>query len=670
MTSKISFSKLLKQDLKRSGGIIAVIGLMFFLAFTVAGIINLDEMLKYVGESSYTMQEVIINFKEYVSFNYAVVAITMLSAVLCGVTRYSYLHSEVKLDLFHSMPVKREKLYWVQYISGVIQYAVPMMINLLLIIIIGSFRGVVNANVLTNTLIGLFINLLFFLIIYSTTILAMVMTGKVVVGILGVCTFLSYFPCVYFLGMALFSIFFKTFYTISWRAESFNVYLSPVTLYIYIEQKAKDGQMFLPELAIGLVMVVLITALSLFLYKLRNSESAGNAIAFRKTEAAIKFLIVVPISLFAGIIAESMSVQSQDIWLILGIAFGVLIISAVIEFIYYMDFSRILNRKKLLLASFVTAFCIIGIFRLDIFKYDSNIPDKSDVETVAIEINGLYDDAYEVKDASDTSTPYEFTSKHIREQMKVSDLDSVYRIIDSALQETANEGTSSVIVKFRLKNGKEKIRRYTLNSEMLHQELVNLYKDQSFKENVYPIMNMVGDEISQIDYCFLDERQQMELSRKQIIALTDTFREELETLEYEDLKEPSLLRLYFESGVKGGISGSYMIYPHFEKTLSLLKEYGYELQLSINPEKITMMNVSYFGKDDSTQDKSFSDKEEIKKVAVNLISNSSNNYFTYWTDSDYSVSVNYVNEKGDLKSGYVYYAKDQVPEYVKELFNK
>ena len=56
MTSKISFSKLLKQDLKRSGGIIAIISLVFFLLFTVRGIFTLDQMLASLKNGGWTMK--------------------------------------------------------------------------------------------------------------------------------------------------------------------------------------------------------------------------------------------------------------------------------------------------------------------------------------------------------------------------------------------------------------------------------------------------------------------------------------------------------------------------------------------------------------------------------------------------------------------------------------
>ena len=68
----------------------------------------------------------------------------------------------------------------------------------------------------------------------------------------------------------------------------------------------------------------------------RPSEAAGRAMAFKVSEPVIRFLLVVPISLFSGMIFRS--ILNDDIWTVFGLICGLLITSCLIEIIYHFDF--------------------------------------------------------------------------------------------------------------------------------------------------------------------------------------------------------------------------------------------------------------------------------------------------------------------------------------------
>ena len=56
----------------------------------------------------------------------------VIAAFCLGMTGYHYLYSREKTDFYHSLPLKRERIFFVPYVSGILIFAVPYLINLLL----------------------------------------------------------------------------------------------------------------------------------------------------------------------------------------------------------------------------------------------------------------------------------------------------------------------------------------------------------------------------------------------------------------------------------------------------------------------------------------------------------------------------------------------------------
>ena len=64
---------------------------------------------------------------------------------------------------------------------------------------------------------------------------------------------------------------------------------------------------------IALAVAALLFGLGMFLYRKRPSEAAGRAMAFKVSEPVIRFLLVVPITLFSGMIFRSI-LNDEDVY--------------------------------------------------------------------------------------------------------------------------------------------------------------------------------------------------------------------------------------------------------------------------------------------------------------------------------------------------------------------
>ncbi|HOO28347.1 MAG TPA: hypothetical protein PLU43_07765, partial [Lachnospiraceae bacterium] len=104
-------------------------------------------------------------------------------AVLLAITGFAYLFSKKKVDLYHSIPVKREKLFMASYLSGILIYLGMYAVKTAAVIMVAAGRGFFTKEagmVYLHTVLG---NVIHFLLIYHVIIIAVMLTGNLLVSI-------------------------------------------------------------------------------------------------------------------------------------------------------------------------------------------------------------------------------------------------------------------------------------------------------------------------------------------------------------------------------------------------------------------------------------------------------------------------------------------------------
>ncbi len=87
-------------------------------------------------------------------------------------------------------------MYLVYHVDGILILAVTYLIHLLVLTAAAAAYGVSPAKFAGPMLFGFFMNLLYYMVTYETVIVAMMMTGKIIVGLLATVVFFSFFPVV------------------------------------------------------------------------------------------------------------------------------------------------------------------------------------------------------------------------------------------------------------------------------------------------------------------------------------------------------------------------------------------------------------------------------------------------------------------------------------------
>ena len=578
MTSASLFFKLQKEDLKRRIWVIALLFLGFFFAYPV----NLALIMENAANSQYAMYNnymplvdnktaeyaaKVLEYKtkaviDLVSYgNFMPLFLMVTAAVIIGTAGFAYLHNQKKVDFYHSIPVRREMLYMVYHIDGILILAFTCLAHLLILTAAAAAYGVSPAKILGPLFFGFFMNLLYFIITYETVIAAMMMTGKIIVGLLATAVFFSFFPAVGGLLEGFENIFFITANQVL-HEELFDAlgHLSPVGAYVISLADVSDGKAVTISQILGLLIAAFAGwILGLELYRKRPLEAAGKAMAFKKTMAPIRILIVLVCGM--GTSMFFWTLQNGLRWGLFGMVMGILLSHCIIEIIYQADFKKLFSHKLQLIGCAAAGVLFFLSFRYDWYGYDRFIPKEEKIASAGLELSidenfmGWYAQALENdgKWVIEHKNNFDFVKDH----MQLTDMDTVLSIVNEGVTEAAkerntrfsqsygisvartadfNESASarsvSVIggadgpiaifvagktdsegadalekditvnlnVFYTLKNGKQLGRRYNVSLNNILDAYHTLYASEEYKKGLYPLFEERAEDISSVIY--------------------------------------------------------------------------------------------------------------------------------------------------------------------------
>ncbi|MFR2254726.1 MAG: DUF6449 domain-containing protein [Clostridium sp.] len=580
MTSASLFFKLQKEDLKRRIWVIALLFLGFFFAYPV----NLALIMENAANSQFAMYngytplvdtgtpEYLAKVLEYktkavvdlVSYgNVMPLFLMVTAAVVIGAAGFVYLHNQKKVDFYHSLPVRREMLYLVYHVDGILILAVTYLIHLLVLTAAAAAYGVSPAKFAGPMLFGFFMNLLYYMVTYETVIVAMMMTGKIIVGLLATVVFFSFFPVVGALIEGFEDIFFITANQVPNEAL-FNTlgHLSPVGAYIMSLADISAGKTVEADQILGLLIAICAGAiLGLELYRKRPMEAAGKAMAFKKTMAPIRILIVLAAGM--GTSMFFWTLQSRLRWGLFGMVVGILLAHCIIEIIYQADFKKLFSHKIQLMGCVAAGVLFFLSFRYDWYGYDRFIPEEGKIASAGLELsideNFLNWYAHAVEEDGKWVVKHTSNIDFVQNHMQLTDMDTVLTIAEAGVTQAAQERktrfdqfygisvartsglvvqetaaanavsviggadgptsifvagkvgsgesdplekdiTISVNVFYNLKNGKQVGRCYNVSLNSIMSAYDTLYASEEYKKGLYPVFEENTGELSKVVY--------------------------------------------------------------------------------------------------------------------------------------------------------------------------
>lgn len=630
MTSRSLFFDLLREDLKRRLWSIALSLLTFFFSLPVAMMLQMENLSNLNLTTVNYAQRVLDWSMEILGTGYPLLPlITGVGAVVCGLSSFYYLHSKKKVDFYHSIPVKRELQFAVNYLSGILIYLVPYFVFWLMALAVAACNGCDMAALMPAACTAFGINLLFYWLLYTVAVIAMLLTGHLVVGFLGMCVFYFYGAWAVLLFTSYCERFFDTYASGINGMDIWYWRLSPVLAYGRIVSVDEISKV---TVACVVVISLVLTGLALWLHRRRASEMAGKAMAFGPIKPVIRFLLVVAAALTGGIVFDSM--QGSGPWLVFGLVCGWLISHAVVEIIYDFDFKSGLNHKLQLAVSGVAILVIACTFQFDLVHYDTYLPAKDKVESMAVNVGNLdyFVDYWREEDPllNDMSR-YSSRDYYRSRMMEITNIGPAYSIAQAAVAEQKKrdgvDGRSSkemiadddadwqsVTITYRLYSGRTVYRSYYLDLNTVQQDMKELYVDPAYKQGVFPLLRRETDQYSAVMYSSIRDEKVLDLTQAQVEELLATFQQELTQLSVDDMKayfpvgEISFVskeqQEQYEkeaggAGTKSGMLGyighelqGYPVYPTYHNTIALLEKYGVEPYSTLPVDEVKEIRVT------------------------------------------------------------------------------
>lgn len=641
MTSRNLFFNLLKEDLRRRLWTLILASLVFFGTFFVAFTMVIQNYVGRFNRADYGYTPA--QFAEKVSATLCedfygcwpwFMLIAIVGAVICGMNGFAYLHSRKQMDFYHSLPVKREMIFSVRLVNGILIYAAPYLAGLLFTYLMCALYRVMTWDIFFGSLFMFVLYLMGYAIVYLGVVLAMMLTGKLVIAFFGICVTNLYAPVLYALGMTLRDAFFVTSYGGSVDVETAVAatrWFSPASYFagLIIDVFEKDNlKGFWVQILLFVLCAAVLVALNLWLYKKRASEKADISMAFKITEPVVRIMISIPVGVMAGLLFYAIQYDygrsTSIVWLVFGGLLGGFLCHGVMEALYNGDIKKCLSHKVQMAVTMVIAAVIPIAFLFDIFGYDSYLPEKKDIKNMAVITNELrFGGSYYEKDG--WVSPVNYALEH----MEIEEFDAMYELA-AVLAEDAGENRAErffgysnyyvtpadryyagdaekmhyvdFIIRYTLQDGSEVIRTYVYNYYAVIDLLEQIYNNNEYKKVVHPAFSLLesGNALLSIE-CYTPTNgvyMNMERNCREVL---NAYAEDVLAMSFEDLKESAPigeLTVHFivdEGGNSYEDASSIHVYPEMNRTLAALKEQGVNLQGIQDANHIETISISYGG---------------------------------------------------------------------------
>lgn len=630
MMSKSSFLVDMKENNKRRLWVWSIFLLIFVVFFPTFTALVLNRIISQSADflevyekeiaSQILHERLVSGMCNTLGISKIIALVTAGMAFLSAVQGFSYLYSRKKIDFYMGMPVKRKKRFLNIWINGILIYIVPYLTGLIISILIAAQNGAVDKRVLYEVGKAFYTNILFYLCIYHMGILAVMLTGNIIITGFGFLVFCLYEYVVRMVLTGYKYLFFRYASSYGMKTEPvfspFFMYQSPVKLFIF---------------------AIIAGVLAYICYLKRPAEAAGRSMAFEVTKPVIKILLIVPAALLAGLfISDAVGFSPVDSmdgigYVIFSMVLVIVIGCALIQVIYEFDIRGVFHRKSHIVISGVLTALIFFLFRYDLIGYDGYIPMQKDIESVAF-VPDYYDMTWEGSTYFDSDGSFLTELEYAEKYMHLSNVAEVCELAELSMKEydaflkrvgaegydeKQEEDWSYATLIYRMKNGRSVTRAVwvNVNDDRTSQLLDIIMGSWEFKNGYMPGASENLDRILEqtetkrkISATYGNGIYIKKMSEKEAKDFLEIYRRDLALANFSKIRDSvpkAMFSLNIEEDLSNGIYGTWQgisrmtrtntvsmfIYPFYEESIAWLKEHGYYMNCQLNAEDVARIQV-------------------------------------------------------------------------------
>ncbi len=714
MTSRTLSLNLLKGELKRKIWMYTLTLLVFIALQPGSLLMDIDRYLIW----GFKPAQVVANIKYNLSIDNLSLYF-VVTAIFYGCIIFGYMFSRSKVDMYHSLPIKRQQQFAVRFISGIVPFVlIELLTGLLeiLVISIKGYNGFGLEKIIINTVIY---SVFIFAVSFSVTIIALSITGNLLVAIM-VCG--GFIIGEEFINMII--RWYKSYclQTYSYYGEPefswIRFILSPSILGDYLGTTIGE---YPGRFVLLIAEAVVVTLIAVYLYVIRPSESAGKAVCYKVLQPIIRIPVVIVAALAGGIYLVFVSGEFMTAgwyWMIF-ILVGV-VTHVILEIVLQLDFKKAFKHWPQLIVSLAVAAFIACFFLYDIGGYDRYIPNENKVSNYAISLDTIDSDMSYFK-MNGEEVEYVDKARYILDQMQSDQNGAVRQLADlgvaqidperSVFKRNAkqrelnnlsydewaekygidpNENKLYYTIEYKLRSGREVYRTYQANLSEAYAAAEAVYDSKAYRDAAYQIDEMIGKdlfkkiELTDATYdvvCGITGTEDID-------GLLSAYQKDLEAMKLKDIAyDYPLYQMGSTSNLEQNmymdLTYGYYIYPSFTNTLTYLKSKGVEVateNAKLDPKRIEHIDVVDYTKlnerggaqiyeDISYEEpasvtyESDKDYEVIKEICdIAILDHFAyvNSIFKPYEDN-LEVNLYYQTDKGFINNYYVRIPKGKVP---------
>ncbi|WP_405171790.1 hypothetical protein MHI12_05475 [Paenibacillus sp. FSL H8-0280] len=511
--------------------------------------------------------------------------------VAAGIFLFRYIQSGAPSDLFHSLPLRRKHLLTINLLTGYAMILIPIWITTA---ITGLVWAVLDQPAFlfdgsTIWMWGLSMSI-YSLFMFMLTVAVGICIGQSVLQGLTVYA-LVLLPVVVWFIMSLHLQHYLLGYAfeeVGFNAEKLSLVLrvGSISILPVIRQ----------ELIIYAIFAILFIPLTYVLYAKRQVESATQAVTFKLIKPIFRFGLMFTLVLIGGGYFTMIAPRGSAGWgifgYILGGIVGYIVAEMIIRKTWLIWSSRLL--PKLILYGIIAGL-ILYVPIADWNGYAARVPEMSKVNSIKLGGESYtYSNGVTQKkdDAHLYSNDPEYMGAVIALHQKI--VDSDLPLLDDPIN-TGMRNDESILINYKLDNGKVMKRKYYIPEAEFHQELMALKQSQDYKRVAFETYKLDEDALSFGIRSAISSYRKVYISNpEQVREFKALLKQDILDQTYEEQRSPWQSFAYAEMNQDSTSKDlfqpremwNFEIKPSYDRVLAWLKENKLYDQLLVQADEI------------------------------------------------------------------------------------
>ena len=318
------------------------------------------------------------------------IAVAFLGALIVGIFGFYYLYHKKMVDLYHSAPVSRTKLFMAVWMNGILLWLVPALIASILVFIESAvfMQGMFIATLFWTVFKLLLRMALIFFIVYHACLVAVMLSGNLLNAIVGSLTYGFLVAAIVFITIMMQRDFYENFYLPENLIYFHPLYVlspfvTPFALVYHWFSSTTHVTSWPVHLFGGILLQLINLCAAYLLYLRRPSELSERGLESKGVRVFLRFVL----SLVGGAACTMIlytTTYGNVAWMLLGAFFGTALVFCLLNGIYHGSFKEVFSHKIQYGVAALTCVFWIATIYYDWTGYDRLLPSKSDIKSISI----------------------------------------------------------------------------------------------------------------------------------------------------------------------------------------------------------------------------------------------------------------------------------------------